>query len=215
MKTPITKARLIQHWTYSWWKYVLLVALCLFGWNIVFTTTEYRPPEDKKVMTYIYAAGEEPAFKAYLDAVHEAEMSDMEQVGAYFMMLDETYGDMQLMTYMAAGEGDLYILPKEKYQSQAGQAFFVPLEDQPGIDAMTEQYPNVMERAWRKGGEDTDGQRHLYGLPLSAMPGFARYLYTGANEYYLCMAVNNQNDENTMKLLQILMRDMAQATEQQ
>jgi len=45
MKTPITKAKLQNHFTYSLWKYALLAVVAIFGWNIVYSMTAYQPPE--------------------------------------------------------------------------------------------------------------------------------------------------------------------------
>ena len=68
MKTPVTKDTLRNHFTYSWWKYLLLCVIGVVGWNLVFTMTAYRPPEDKKVDFIVSALGEQTVFDAYLGA---------------------------------------------------------------------------------------------------------------------------------------------------
>lgn len=211
MKTPITKKRLKQHFTYSWWKYALLVAIAFFGWDIVYSVTAYRPPQEKIVDLYIYGVTVSDDLQAYLDGVHENEMPDMEQMDVVTLIPDQTYGAMILSTRMAAAEGDLYILPKEFFQNYAGDGYFVPLEDIPGLTDTLESAGINLERSWRR-LTDTD-EKHLYGIPISALPGFSQYIIT-EEESWLCLFVRNDNDENAVKLLNILVRDMLQPPEE-
>lgn len=206
MKTPLTKDRIRHHLAYSWWMYAILAICTVLFWNILFTVTAYRVPEDKKVDIYIYGYGSEEAFDAYLTGVREAEMSDMEEMRAIFSVPDETYGSMVLMAHIAAGEGDIYILDKAYYQNYASDGAFLPLEDLPEIAAMEETHRTALERAWRKSSEYG---RHLFGLPLSCVPGISQFVTCSPSDYYLCVAANNQNDENTFKLLQIMLRDLS------
>ena len=127
MKTPLTKDSLRNHLTYSWWKYVLLVCLAAFGWNLIYTMTAYRPPQEKKVVLIAACLGDQDTMDAYMENIRVNEMSDMEAMSALFMYLDEMYGEMQLSTYIAAAEGDLYILSKDQFQSYAANGAFYPV----------------------------------------------------------------------------------------
>ena len=49
LKMPITKNKIRNHFHYSFWKYLVLIAIALFGWNLIYTTTRYRPPENAKI----------------------------------------------------------------------------------------------------------------------------------------------------------------------
>lgn len=111
----ITKARVKHHFTYSAWKYVLLVALSIIAWDLIYNMTAYRPPADKKIDMYVVRAG------ADLDAFEAAEMPalqeafpDMEALN--FMLIamgtqDDYNVTMQFTTYVAAQQGDLFLLP--------------------------------------------------------------------------------------------------------
>ncbi len=111
----ITKARVKHHFTYSAWKYVLLVALSIIAWDLIYNMTAYRPPADKKIDMYVVRAG------ADLDAFEAAEMPalqeafpDMEELN--FMLIamgtqDDYNVTMQFTTYVAAQQGDLFLLP--------------------------------------------------------------------------------------------------------
>lgn len=205
MKTPITKQTIRQHITYSWWKYALLVVIAIFGWNLIYTVTAYQPPADKKIDLFIYGYGEEALLDHYMETIRQTEMSDMEQMDSSFMLLDDTYTSMQITTYIAAGEGHLYMLPKDYFQSYAGQAAFLPLEDVPGlIDSLTAAGISV-DRGWRT--DEETGEKHLYGIPMADFPGFAAYSY-GYEDSYLSISVTNRNDENSIKFLQIFLEDM-------
>lgn len=208
MKTPLSSARLQQHLHYSWWKYVLLAACTLFFWNIVFSVTAYRAPANLKVNLYAYCFGEQDPLDAYLDNIRLTEMSDMEEMRCVFMSPDETYGPMQLMTYVAAAEGDLYVLDKDNYQSYASQGMFIPLEGIVEELGLTEQGTSL-ERSWRKDNET--GERHLFGIPMNYLPGFSAFTGINLNNYYIGVATNSGNEENTVKLLKILYRDFSAA----
>ncbi|MGN0747715.1 MAG: hypothetical protein ACI4ML_13625 [Aristaeellaceae bacterium] len=210
MKTPVTKDSLRNHLNYSWWKYLLLICLAAFGWNLIYTMTAYRPPEEKKVNIIVACMGEQEQLNAYMEDIRVNEMSDMEEMTSLFMYLDEMYGEMQLSTYIAAGEGDLYILAKDQFQSYAANGAFLPLEEMEGFTELCEAYGIDTDKGWRI---NTDvRERHLYGIPLSSLPGLKAYLYTN-EEYYLSFVCNGGNDENTYKFLQILLRDMHTAPE--
>ena len=47
MKTPITKKRIQDHFSYCWWKYALVILVSFMGWSIFYSITAYRPPEEK------------------------------------------------------------------------------------------------------------------------------------------------------------------------
>lgn len=205
MKTPVTSRTIREHIAYSWWKYALLVILAVVGWNLIYTMTAYRPPAEKKVNLFICAYGEQDALDEYMEQVRVNEMPDMEDMSTVFLTVDETYTPMQLMTYFAAGEGDLYILPKDYFQAYAAQGAFLALEDIPGLVETLEEAGVALDKGWRTNTET--GEKHLYGIPADALPGLNAYIY-GTTDTYLSILANNGNDENCFKFLNILVRDM-------
>ena len=75
MKTPLTKARWKHHLAYNGWKYILVLILSIVGWNLIYTMTAYRPPEDKKVDVYLsLASADQTAFDGYLEKVWKEEL---------------------------------------------------------------------------------------------------------------------------------------------
>lgn len=205
MKTPITKEIIKNHWGYSSWKYILLIVCAIFGWNLLYTTTAYRPPEEKKVNIIATCTGEQELLDAYMENIRLTEMSDMEEMSSYLMYMDEMYGSMQLSTYIGAGEGNIYILNKDEFQAYAAAGAFIPLDQVDGMLAYIEECGFDVEKGWRL--ETELNEKHLYGIPLTNLPGLRQYLYA-FDERYVAIIVNNANDENSLKFLKILMRDM-------
>lgn len=205
MKTPVNMKNIRQHLAYAWWKYLLLFVLAIFGWNIIYTVTEYQPPADKKVDVFAFTYGNDDLLSAYMEQIRTTEMSDMEAMDAFLVGLDETYSAMQLSTYMAAGEGHLYILPKEYFQSYAKEGAFMPLENLTGLMDTLSEAGISLDRGWRTLAET--GENHLYGIPLAKFPGFASFFYN-YDDLYISIAVFNGNDANSEKFLQLFLTDM-------
>ena len=106
MKTPVNAGTLRHHFMYSWWKYLLAILAGTLLVNLIFTVTEPRTPENKKVDFYIYGYADTFTLDEYMEKVRLNEMPDMESMTSLNILTDSTYGPMQLITYLAAGEGD-------------------------------------------------------------------------------------------------------------
>ena len=211
MKTPVTKERLRQHWNYSWWKYMLLVVLAVIGWNLIYTMTAYRPPAEKKVDFYISGTtGDQTLLDEYLENIRQTEMADMEQMTSVILVSDDYYGTMQLSTYMAAGEGDVYLLDATTFQQYAAAGGLLPLDGEAELIAAAEAADISVDKGWRT--ETETKERHLDGIPASSLTGFRDYGVL-PNDTYLCVLVNCGNNENAVKLVSILLRDMQPAEE--
>ena len=204
MKTPVTSGKLKQHLTYSWWKY-LLIAVAVFGLvDLLYSVTAYHPPREKTVGLYVYGYINEPALTEYMDNVRKTEMSDMEELNYVTLMVDDTYGPMQLMTYLAVGEGDLYLLPREEFLSYAASGSLIPLEDDTELMDIFTSAGISLQSGWRM--ETDSGETHLYGILQDKIPGLSQY--ASAQDGFLGMIVTSGNQENAMKFLRILCRDM-------
>ena len=204
MKTPVTAGRLKQHFTYNWWKYLLIVAVSIGLVDLLYSVTAYRPPREKTLGFYIYGYMNEPDLTAYLDNVRESELPEMEEIRPQLLTVDATYGPMQLMTYIAAGEGDLYLIQREDFLNYAANGTLVPLENDAVLMQLFDSAGVSLQSGWRR--ETETGETHLYGIPLDKLPGLLQYAY--AEDGYLCMVVSGRNEENAAELMRILCRDM-------
>ena len=204
MKTPINSRTLKQHLTYSWWKY-LLVAVLAFGLvDLLYSVTAYRSPADKRVEFYVYGQMDQEKLTAYMENIRKTEMGDMEVMTPLQLLDDGYYGSMQLMTYMAVGEGDVYLLPRDEFVTGASGGSFLPLEEDKELMALFDAAGISLQNGWRKNTET--GENHLCGIPQNKLPGLSRY--AKATDGYLCAIVNGGNDANALKFLRILCRDM-------
>ena len=209
MKTPVTSETLKHHITYNWWKYVMALIAGIFLVNLLFTVTAPRIPEDKKVDFYVYGLADEPSLSAYMERIRSEEMQDMEEMTCMIAYVDETYGAMQLMTYVAAREGDLYLLPRDEFLSYSASGAFLPLEEDEELMAVFNEAGKDLRRGWRT-LSDSD-ETHLYGIPIDTIPGLYSLCY--ADNGYLAVLASGGNDENTLKFLRILCKEMITAPE--
>jgi len=209
LKTPLSLSSLKQHLTYNWWKYIL-VALLSFGLvDLLYSVTAYRAPAEKRVEFYVYGLCNSDALEAYMNRIHEDEMSDMEVLSFQQLTPDDAYGPMQLMTYLSAGEGDLYLLPRDEFVSYAASGALVPLEGDRELISFYDENSVSLQSGWRK--ETDSGETHLFGIPQNKLPGL--YQYAVAKDGFLCVIVTGGNIDNTVRFLRILSRDMITAPE--
>ena len=209
MKTPINAETLRHHFTYSWWKYVLVLVAGIFLVNLIFTVTAPRIPEDKRVDFYVYGLSDSESLNAYMEKIRSEEMPDMEIMTSLTMFPNDAYGPMQLMTYMSAQEGDVFLLTRDEFLSYASSGAFLPLEDDEELMGIFNEAGIDLRRGWRTLA-DSD-ETHLYGIPADMLPGLNALCY--ADNGFLTVTVYNGNQENVMKFLRILCRDMLVAPE--
>ncbi len=131
IKTPLTKTNLKTHFTYGWWMYAILIAAAVFGWNLVYTTTSYRSPEDLRIDIYIQSGTvSEDRATNYMKKLGKEATPDMETIQTVILSSssDDYYGNMQLMVYVYANEGDIFLLGSDDFKNLAGQGVFIDLE---------------------------------------------------------------------------------------
>ena len=209
MKTRINTKTLRNHFTYSWWKYLLVLVAGTFLVNLIFTVTAPRIPDEKKIEFYIYGYSDSEAVNRYMAKVQEEELPEMEQMIGTSLIMDETYGPMQLTTYIAAREGDLYLLPREEFLSYSSAGAFLPLEDDEELMAVFNEAGVDLRRGWRTLSESDE--THLYGIPQDVVPGLSSMCYT--DNGFLCITAAGGNTENTLVFLRRLCRDYITAAE--
>ena len=211
-KTPLTKEKIQHHLTYSLWKYILLILVAVFGWNIVFSVTEHRAPEEKKVVAGVYAYGDHTLLATYMETVRLEYMSDMEELTCEFVMPDEAYGAMILSTRVAAREFDIYVLPRAEFQNYAAQGAFMSLDVVlPDLIAELEAAGVSLSRGSRT--NDELGEKHQYAIPTAAMPELQDLLMVDVSDMYLCVFFETENNDNVLKFFEQLVRDMLKLPE--
>ena len=206
IKTPITRKRIRDHFAYSFWKYGLLVVLSIFGWNLIYSVTAYRPPRDKKVDTYLvtYAMGE-----GSLDTLTEMAtpaFPDMEALTFLHIALttdDDYYANMQLSTYIGAQEGDVFLLPTGRFTTYANGGMFISLDtaiaegliDTKGIDASA-GYLNMGDVE----GDAEATAEGIFAIPASDLYGLMA-LGIDNRDLWIGVTAYSQNRENAIKMV--------------
>ncbi|MBQ7850276.1 MAG: hypothetical protein IJ343_11170 [Clostridia bacterium] len=207
VQTPLTKKRIQDHLAYSWWKYGLLIIIAAMGWNIIYSMTEYRPPEEKKVIVGVYSAGSDTNLAAYMEKVQQTLLPEMEDVSPMYIMPDEAYGDMILTTRIVANECDIYILPGTQFQNWAAQGAFMPLDELlPELEAELTEAGVSLSRGRRQ--NTSTGEKHLYGIPCKDLPAAMEMLWTDTSDLYISVFHNTGNDENVLRFMDIFVRDL-------
>jgi hypothetical protein len=202
---PITREKIRNHFHYSFWKYLLLIVIALFGWNLLYTVTRYRPPENRKVEFYAEGnVSSSDMLQSLADLIHQEVMPEMEEVTATTVSFDSEYGDMQLTVWISAGQGDVYLLSQKRFESMASNE--ATLELQPWLDEGA-LHADGIDLTNGYATDSETGAQVLRGIPADSL--------TGLNEYgldpegmVLCVLYNNGNDAYSIKFMDYLLTHM-------
>ena len=204
MRTPLTKETLSRHLAYNWWKYLVAAVLSFLVVDILYTLTAYRVPDNKKVEFYVYGYAEQEALNAYMEDVRLTDFPEMERMDSVIMLDDNNYGLVQLTTYLAVHDGDLYLLPRDQFISTAASGFLLPLDHEESLLSIFSEHGISLQSGWRR--ETETGETHLYGIPASKLPGlFSRFMIM--SDGYLCVLDGGGNEDVTVRFLERLCRD--------
>jgi len=203
----ITREKVRNHFHYFWWQYLLLIVLAFFGWNLLYTTTRYRPPAEKKVEWFYegpMAAQTQQKADQLLAELTPQLFPDMEKVSFTVVGLDENYGPMQIMVWMAAGEGDLYMLAEDSFERYAAGGSMIDLT--PYVEDGTLNVDGIdLKKGYAK--DEETGKKILAGIPADQLTGLEQYDIFPEGTY-LSVLVNGGNTDNTIHLLAWLLENM-------
>ncbi len=214
IKTPVNRETLKHHLNYGLWKYALMAACVILGWSLIYTTTAYRSPQEKRVDVYIMSnTASSELIDKFLEPVWKETVPEMEIVsGVVMSVLDDYTTTMQLMTYMAAGEVDIFFINEQYFKTYASQGYFVELEgmvESGQIDAcgadLSKGYVAYVEE-YDDQNRAVKTSRHLYGIPLDSFYGFMGGMQLDNRGLYAVITVNNQNDENVIPFFSALLK---------
>ena len=214
IQTPITKERLKNHFTYSSWKYALVVVAAIFGWSLIYTTTAYRSPQDKRIDLYVQTSTTTAErMDEFIEPIWREVTPEMETVSSVALMTGDDYSSsMQLTAYIAAGDGDIYFLTEQFFKSFASSGAFLALEDlvadgtiDVGDIELSKGYVAMIEE-YDENDVPVVAGRHLYGIPLDSFYGFMSGMQLDNRGLYAVILTNNQNDENVIPFFNALLQ---------
>lgn len=211
MKTHVNRETLRQHWHYSKMKYFVMIILIAVIWDLIYTTTAYRPPTEKRCDFFVSSStGNQEMLNAYLEYVRQNDLPQMEQMTSAFFTTDDYYAAAQIVTYVAAGEGTVFMLPAATFQNYAAGETFIQLDEYTELIENCESLGISVDRGWRTVTET--GERHLFGIPASTLTGLKEFNIS-VDDMYLCVPGAHGNDDVAVQFIQILIRDMMPGAE--
>ncbi len=205
MDIRITKAKVKNHWHYSWWKYAAIAVVCTLVVNLIFTMTAYRPPANRKIEMYLcngYADATKlhaDLWPAFQEAAPDQELLTLVNID---MTGDDVYSNMQFTTYIGAQQGDLLLLPvssvKKLVLDGADNTFLDLSEylesgelDVPGVDLSAGMLPT------------SDGGTSLFAIPADSLYGLTDFTCNPAGSM-LCVMGYTMNPENAVGMINLL-----------
>lgn len=202
MKPEVTKESIRTHLIYSSWKYLLVIVGVIVFWNLIYTTTRYQPPDEKKIEWYYQdVLANEEQINQWLEGIRQESFPDMELFEITSVGTDETYGDMQIMVWMAAAQGDLYQLNTTKFKELAESEAFINL--QPYIDDQT--LPVEGFKLYYT--KDENGVRYPAGIYTDPLKGLEKIGLNGEGKVMGILCTGG-NTENTLRFMKLLMETM-------
>ena len=212
--TPVNRESLKHHMAYSGWKYVLMAACVVLGWSLIYTTTAYRSPQDKRIDVYVQSfTTSQELMEAFMEPVWKETVPDMETVtGVVLSQADDYSTTMQLSTYIMAGEGDIYFLSEQYFKTYAAQGSFLELENlvadgtlQLSDLDLSKGYVTYVSE-YDDNNKPLKTEMHLYGIPLESFNGFVNGMQLDNRGLYAAIMINNQNDENVVPFFNALLQ---------
>ncbi len=211
VKGRLDMGKIRNHLAYDFWKYLLLGVCVWFGVDILFTSTAYRSPQDKRVDIQIMSATvTDDLMASFFQPLWQEAVPDMELVEGTIltpMSEEDMYADMVIMTRLAAADGDIYMLPADRFKSLATQGWFLPLDELVANGTINaEGLPLDSCRLTVVDSETQTAQTHLYGIPTDTLYGFMDGLQYDNRGSVMAIVVNNQNDDAVIRFFNALLQ---------
>ena len=136
--TKLTRQRWKDHMYYGKWIYIVLAIVAVFVTDLLYSTTEYRPPDERKVTVQFVSSSASMA---------ETVEQTTEQILSAVLPMDETlerveffalnfsgddsdyYGAQKFFVELAAGENDVYVGSRAVLNSIIDQGAAIPLDE--------------------------------------------------------------------------------------
>ncbi len=211
--SKITWAEIKNHLHYGKWAYLLIALVAWFGFDLIYTMTEYRASAEHKVDFQLVQGG-------YMEseALSEVAARALKVGQAYDGTLEEVQfltvqysGDAQTDIYgaqvytvrMQAREGDIWVVPRRLFDQLYEMDAFMRLDDYiarglldvAGADLSAVTLPAPSKETAEDGSPlAPDGEMGVYGLPVSMMPGIRQAGYVAEDAVIAIMAFSTNPD---------------------
>ncbi|MDR2515018.1 MAG: hypothetical protein LBD02_07435 [Christensenellaceae bacterium] len=207
----IHKDSLKNHFSYSWWAYLLAFVLLWGFWSFAYSATRYVPPREKSLTINFVGSYVPQEFLDEVVALGLAAFPELEQIEAFGITFDEAndaenayLAEQKLQVMIAANESDLFFIDKSLLAPYAGMGAFAPLDDLLAGGALAGSFS--AEELSRGRVNSAELGEHLFGLPAER---FFRYYerFVDPRRYFLCLSELTPNREYAEKMLILLAED--------
>jgi len=200
-----------EHVRHYAWVYLLVIALSYGLWNLIYAQTAYRTPQSARVDVYVQSAAGQEDLNAYLESIRKASLPGLELASAVMLIppaaAGEYYANVQLVTYLAAREGDIYMLTVADFKRLASQGAFLDLGpavqsgllDASGIALDAGRVKRVFEN--ERGEMSASETDYLFGIPADGLDGFLRNANVDSRGLVLCVAEGSGNRDMAVAFL--------------
>ena len=202
----LTKKRLKNHFAYNWWKYALSAAISAMLVSVVFAVTEYRPPAEKKVELYVLNSYiETETFQQDFWPELQARKPDQEALTVLNINLTDSsniYAPMQFSTYVAAQQGDLFLISRDemlKITYDGAQEALVELTDYLDSGVIDAAGLDLAQGTLDRG----DGTTAVYAIPAGTLTGLSQYGNNPENSF-LCIPLYTKNADTAAALIGLM-----------
>lgn len=202
----ITKERIRNHWSYSWWKYLLLAAVCIAAVNITFAVTAYRAPEDKKIEIYfLNGYCDTESVRQALEPQFFEEHPEQEELTVMNINIsdDNMYGAIQFTTYMTANQGDVCLMPGSevlKLSADGAEYSFVDLTPYVSAGVIPTDGIDLTEGTLAR----STGETGIFAIPADGLHGLKQYGNDPSGSM-LCVLDHCGNEETAASVVGMLM----------
>lgn len=207
--TKLNKETFRNHLHYGKWIYVVIALVAYFVGDLLFTTTAYRSPPERKVEfqivgSYVDLTVLEQIAEEIMLQAPEIDPT-LEEISVYNIQYSgdaeaDIYGAQKYMVMLAAREGDWYMLNRQLMEQAVAQGVATPLDeyfesgalDGAGLDmeSVTLEEPVLDE------DETPTGVRHIYAIPCTNLNRMLEsdIAYDNRDKYLVLMSYSANPD---------------------
>ena len=206
----LTKKRLKNHFAYNWWKYALSAAVSAMLVSIVFAVTAYRPPAEKKVELYVLNGYiDTETFQRDFWPELQARKPEQEELTVLNINLTDSsniYAPMQFSTYVAAQQGDLFLISRDemlKITSDGAQESLVELTPYLENGAIDAEDIDLAKGTLDRG----DSTTAVYAIPADTLTGLNAY-GNDPRDSLLCILMYSKNADSAAALIELMLEKL-------
>ena len=206
----LTKKRLKNHFAYNWWKYALSAAVSAMLVSIVFAVTAYRSPAEKKVELYVLNGYiDTETFQRDFWPKLQARKPEQEELTVLNIDLTDSsniYAPMQFSTYVAAQQGDLFLISRDemlKITSDGAQESLVELTPYLESGAIDAEDIDLAKGTLDRG----DGTTAVYAIPADMLTGLNAY-GNDPRDSLLCIPMYSKNADSAAALIELMLEKL-------